>query len=109
MGQQPHAPVHVDLGRRRDDIIFDHDISWTQSQSNAGNPDSRPQAWAKNIFSIGGVAHRDNSNPADDSWQAGNGSTGPAADGRIKPTLCAYYDNIGTSDLTGSAGYSSGN
>src|SRR5690606_19661474 len=45
----------------------------------------------------------------DDSWAAGNGSTGPAADGRIKPELCAYYDGIGTSDRTGSAGYSSGN
>ena len=25
-----------------DDIVFDHDIPWTQSQSNAGNQDSRP-------------------------------------------------------------------
>ena len=92
-----------------DDIVFDHDISWTQSQSNAGNQDSRPQAWAKNIFSIGGVRHNNNSNPNDDSWQAGGASIGPASDGRIKPTLCAYYDAIGTSDRTGSAGYSNGN
>ncbi len=90
-----------------DDIVFDHDISWTQSQSNAGNQDSRPQAWAKNVFSIGGVRHSNNSNPNDDSW-SGGGSTGPASDGRIKPTLCAYYDGIGTSDRTGSSGYSSG-
>ncbi len=90
-----------------DDIVFDHDISWTQSQSNAGNQDSRPQAWAKNVFSIGGVRHNNNSNPNDDSW-SGSGSTGPASDGRIKPTLCAYYDGIGTSDRTGSSGYSSG-
>ena len=92
-----------------DDIIFDHDIAWTQSQSNAGNQQSRPQAWAKNIFSIGGVAHYNNSNPLDDSWAGGGGSTGPAADGRIKPDLSAYYEGIGTSDRTGSAGYSSGN
>ncbi|MCA8970303.1 MAG: S8 family serine peptidase [Planctomycetes bacterium] len=92
-----------------DDIIFDHDIVWTNSQSNAGNQDSRPEAWAKNIISIGGVAHRNNANPLDDSWQAGNGSTGPAADGRIKPDLCAYYDGILCSDRTGSAGYSSQN
>ena len=90
-----------------DDIVFDHDISWTQSQSNAGNQDSRPQAWAKNVFSIGGVRHNNNSNPNDDSW-SGGGSTGPASDGRIKPTLCAYYDGIGTSDRTGGSGYSSG-
>lgn len=90
-----------------DDIVFDHDLMWTQSQSNAGNQDSRPQAWAKNIMSIGGVRHGNNSNPLDDSW-SGSGSTGPASDGRIKPTLSAYYDSTGTSDRTGSAGYSSG-
>ncbi len=88
-----------------DDIIFDHDMPWTQSQSNSGGTPSRPQAWAKNIFSVGGVVHRDNSNPLDDSWKAGRGSTGPAADGRIKPDLCAYYDRIFCSDRTGSAGY----
>ena len=91
-----------------DDIVFDHNLSWTQSQSNAGNQDSRPQAWAKNVFSIGGVNHANDSNPLNDSWQNGSASIGPASDGRIKPTLCAYYDNIGTSDRTGSAGYSSG-
>ncbi len=91
-----------------DDITFDHDLAWTQSQSNAGNQDSRPQAWAKNIFSIGGVNHGNNSNPNDDSWQNGGASIGPASDGRIKPTMTAYYDNIGTSDRTGSSGYSSG-
>jgi hypothetical protein len=92
-----------------DDIVFDHDIAWTQSQSNTGNQNSRPQAWAKNVFSIGGVNHANNSNPLDDSWANGGASTGPASDGRIKPDLCAYYDNIGTSDLTGSAGYSANN
>lgn len=92
-----------------DDIIFDHGIVWTNSQSNAGNQDSRPEAWAKNIMSIGGVRHRNNSNPLDDTW-SGGGSTGPAADGRIKPDLCAYYDGILCSDLSGRSGYNrSGN
>ncbi len=90
-----------------DDIVFDHDILWTQSQSNAGNQDSRPEAWAKNIMSIGGVRHGNNANPLDDTWSFG-GSTGPASDGRIKPTLSAYYDGTGTSDRTGSSGYSNG-
>ena len=84
-----------------DDIIFDHDLAWTQSQSNAGNQDSRPQAWAKNVFSIGGVNHQNDSNPNNDSWQNGGASIGPASDGRIKPTLCAYYDNIGTTSQGG--------
>ncbi|MFK7740554.1 MAG: S8 family serine peptidase [Planctomycetota bacterium] len=90
-----------------DDIVFDHRIPWTQSQSNAGNQDSRPQAWGKNIISVGGVYHFGDSNPANDSWNNG-GSTGPAQDGRSKPDLCAYYDGVGTSDRTGNAGYTSG-
>ncbi|MEC8251782.1 MAG: S8 family serine peptidase [Planctomycetota bacterium] len=83
-----------------DDAVFDHDIAWTQSQSNAGNQDSRPQAWAKNVFSIGGVRHQNNADPLDDTW-SGSGSTGPASDGRIKPTLAAYYDGIGTTSQGG--------
>jgi len=91
-----------------DDIVFDHRIPWTQSQSNAGTQMSRPQAWAKNVISVGAVDHFNDSNPANDSWASGSGSIGPAADGRIKPDLCAYYDWTWTSDLTGAAGYSTG-
>lgn len=103
--------AYTSISAESDDIVFDHDITWTQSQSNTGNQNSRPQAWGKNVFSIGAVRHYDNSNPADDSYLGSTtpASRGPAADGRIKPDLCAYYDNIGTSDLSGSAGYSSGN
>ncbi|HEX5054215.1 MAG TPA: S8 family serine peptidase [Planctomycetota bacterium] len=101
--------TYTSISADTDDIIFDHDIAWTQSQSNTGTTLSRPQAWAKNVFSIGGVQHFDNSNPLDDSYLAGGASHGPAADGRIKPTMCAYYDAIATSDRTGAAGYSSGN
>ncbi len=92
---------YTSISADADDIIFDNDIPWTQSQSNAGNQDSRPQAWAKNIFSIGGVEHFDNADRFDDSWAAGGASTGPAADGRIKPDLCAYYDSILTAALGG--------
>ena len=98
---------YTSVSAEADDITFDHDLAWTQSQSNAGNQDSRPQAWAKNVFSIGGVNHQNDSNPNNDSWQNGGASIGPASDGRIKPDMCAYYDNIGTSDITGSGGYSS--
>jgi len=89
-----------------DDIVFDHRIPWTQSQSNAGNQDSRPQAWAKNVISVGGVFHGNNSSAADDSW-GGGGSTGPAQDTRSKPDLAAYYDNVWASDRAGTAGYNS--
>lgn len=74
--------------------IFDHDLAICQSQSNAGDQMSRPQAWAKNIISGGAIRHQDTATPVDDT-QSGT-STGPATDGRIKPDLCGYYDNIRT-------------
>ncbi|WP_394848207.1 S8 family serine peptidase [Pendulispora brunnea] len=86
-----------------DALILQHDIPITQSQSNAGNQDSRPQAWAKNIISIGAVYHQGTVDPADDKWNAG-GSTGPAQDGRIKPELCAYYDQTTTATVNGGYG-----
>src|SRR5205823_597496 len=69
-----------------DDIVFDHDILICQSQSNAGTRSSRPQAWAKNVLSVGGERHFDTLDRADDQWNR-SASIGPAADGRIKPDL----------------------
>jgi serine protease AprX len=86
-----------------DEIIFELDIPITQSQSNAGDQDSRPEAWSKNIISIGGVKHGDNADASDDRWGR-SGSIGPARDGRIKPDLTAYYDAILTTSVSG--GYS---
>ncbi len=74
-----------------DDIIFQLDFTILQSQSNAGNQDSRPQAWAKNIVSVGGAKHADTATPDDDRWSFG-GSTGPSVEGRIKPDLTHFYD-----------------
>lgn len=76
-----------------DDILFDQNIVILQSQSNTGNTLSRPQAWAKNIVSVGGIRHNDTTNTADDSWN-GAGSIGPASDGRIKPDLCHWFESI---------------
>jgi serine protease AprX len=82
-------------------IIHRFDIPICQSQSNTGTTDSRPQAWAKNIISVGGIVHHNTANPNDDS-QSGT-SMGPADDGRIMPDLCAYYDSVFPTD--GAAGY----
>ncbi len=90
--------------KEMDDIIFAHDIPVTQSQSNSGGLPSRPQAWAKNIISVGGAYHFNNPDPGDDRWNNG-ASTGPAEEGRVKPDLCAYYDQINTTE--GSTGYTS--
>ncbi len=80
-----------------DKIIFELDIPVTQSQSNLGSVQSRPQAWAKNIISVGGLYHYNNDNSEDDAWDR-SGSIGPSKDGRIKPDLSAFYDEIDTTD-----------
>ncbi|GAB2756966.1 S8 family serine peptidase [Streptomyces bullii] len=78
-----------------DDIVFDHDILICQSQGNTGNRWGRPQAWAKNVVSVGGAYHYDTLSRTDDAWNGGAG-IGPAADGRIKPDLTNYYDAVYT-------------
>ena len=77
-----------------DEILFDHDLVLTQSQSNSGNQDSRPQAWAKNAVAVGGIHGYDTMSRADDDWSLA--SIGPAADGRIKPDLSNFYGFIWT-------------
>lgn len=76
-----------------DDLVFRYDLLVTQSQSNTGTPDSRPEAWAKNVVSVGGVNAYGTTDTADDAWAA-SASTGPAYDGRIKPDLVHFYDGI---------------
>jgi len=97
------------ISQDMDLVLFDHArISILQSQSNAGNQDSRPQAWAKNIISVGGVRHYGTLSKSDDAWNSG-ASIGPAADGRIKPDIASFYDGILATDQVGSAGYTSSN
>jgi hypothetical protein len=87
------------ISAEMDEILFDHDILITQSQSNTGNRNSRPEAWAKNIVSVGGVHGSDTLNRADDYWRSA--SIGPANDGRLKPDLSHFYGNILTIADTG--------
>ena len=106
-----HAPTldYTSVTAELDDVLFQLDLPTTQSQSNNGSQLSRPQAWAKNVISVGGVWHYDNANAADDTWAragASAASIGPASDGRIKPDLCGYYDAVQCGDLMGADGYS---
>lgn len=87
---------YTSISAELDDIIFLNDILLTQSQSNTGSILSRPQAWAKNIVSVGGINHENTLTTTDDFW--GNASIGPAADGRVKPDLVHFYDLIWTTD-----------
>ncbi len=87
-----------------DDILFHMNVLICQSQSNLGNQNSRPQAWAKNIVSVGGVYHFNTLTKTDDHWNSG-ASIGPAADGRIKPDLCDVYDQVFTTYYTADNAY----
>jgi hypothetical protein len=97
----PQTTQYTSKSQELDDIIFINDIVICQSQSNTGNQSSRPQAWAKNMVSVGATFHQNTLTKADDSWSFG-ASIGPASDGRIKPDLLHFYDNIFTT--TGSTG-----
>ncbi|HET6286601.1 MAG TPA: S8 family serine peptidase [Amycolatopsis sp.] len=87
-----------------DKIVFDHDLLICQSQSNAGTQQSRPQAWSKNVLSVGGQYHYNTLGRTDDKWNGG-ASIGPAADGRIKPELSNYYDRIDTTSSGSDTSY----
>jgi PKD repeat protein len=91
---------YTSISQEMDDIIWRLDIAITQSMSNAGDQDSRPQAWAKNIISVGGIYHYNTLSTADDEWSFGS-SIGPAADGRIKPDVSYWYDSIYTTTTGG--------
>ena len=99
----PRDTDYTTISAQMDDIAFLNDILITQSQSNSGTRDSRPQAWAKNIVSVGGINHSRTLHREDDfHWAA---STGPAADGRIKPDLSHFYDSIETTSSAGPREY----
>jgi serine protease AprX len=97
---------YTTISAEMDTMLFDLDITLLQSQSNNGNTLSRPQAWSKNIVSIGGAFHFNTLSMSDDRWNGG-ASTGPAADGRIKPDLCNAYDQILTTTSTNDTAYTS--
>ncbi|NOX91311.1 MAG: S8 family serine peptidase [Gammaproteobacteria bacterium] len=89
-----------------DDYLFQFPILSLQSQSNAGARPSRPQAWAKNIVSIGAFHHKSTTTRNDDEWFVNNGgSIGPADDGRIKPDLSFFYDGIRSANNTSDTSY----
>ncbi|MFB9908685.1 S8 family serine peptidase [Allokutzneria oryzae] len=87
-----------------DKTIFDTDMFICNSQSNAGTQQSRPEAWAKNVLSVGGQNHKNTLDRSDDQWNR-SASIGPAADGRIKPDVSHYYDNIDTTSSTSDTSY----
>ncbi len=95
----PRTTEYTTISAETDDVLFQVDYFSCQSMSNAFlQPQTRPQAWAKNIVAVGGVVHENTVDRADDY---ADGSTGPAADGRVKPDLTHFYDWIYTTSASG--------
>lgn len=97
---------YTTISAEMDDVLFNHQVLHTQSQSNTGNQLSRPQAWAKNIVSVGGIKHMSTADRSDDNWTFG-ASIGPAEDGRIKPDLAFFYDSILSASSSSDTSYTS--
>ncbi|MCO1578821.1 S8 family serine peptidase [Crossiella sp. SN42] len=95
---------YTTISAAMDKIVFDLDLFICQSQSNAGSRQSRPEAWAKNVLSVGAQYHKNTLSRTDDTWNRG-ASIGPAADGRIKPEISNYYDAIDTTTSTSDTAY----
>lgn len=94
----PWDKNYTTISAETDDYLMLVDYLSFQSQSNSGSQLSRPQAWAKNIVSVGGVVHNNTLTKSDDG--VSGASTGPASDERIKPDLSHIYDEIYTTMAT---------
>jgi hypothetical protein len=86
---------YTTVSAEMDDAVFDFDLVVLHSQGNSGSQFSVEHAWGKNVVGVGGIIHFNTTTLNDDLWGF-SGSIGPAADGRIKPDLCFWYDSIRT-------------
>ncbi len=98
--------TYTTISAEMDLAAFASGLFITQSQSNTGSQASRPEAWAKNVVAVGGIAHQDTAGTQDDCY-CGYASTGPAADGRVKPDLALHNDAILTTAYWSDLGYTS--
>lgn len=107
-GTSPLATEYTSASSELDQIVFDYDIVILQGQGNYDDQDALREAWGKNIVSVGGIFHYNTASLSNDQWDGpgSNASIGPAEDGRIKPDLSFWYDNILTTTTTST--YTSG-
>jgi len=92
-GNGPSPAGYPSLSFEMDDIIHRYDLLICQAFGNSGGTIAFRQAWAKNVVTVGGIRHFDTLDTSDDAWN-GAGSIGPATDGRIKPDLAYWSDQI---------------
>jgi serine protease AprX len=97
--------TYTTISAEVDDYLWRVDYLSCQSQSNAsGTRDSRPQAWAKNIVSVGGINHNESLNYNNHVWATG-ASVGPSAELRVKPDLAHSFSGVYTTNTTSTTGY----
>ena len=82
------STAYTSISMLMDQIIFDLDLSILQSQSNQGGQQSRPESWAKNVVSVGGMYHYDTLTRSDDAWATARASARPRTEGS-SPTSAA--------------------
>ena len=95
----PRTRNYTTISAEVDDYLFQ--VDYLSCQATGNDPliaQGRPQAWAKNIVSVGGVIHQNTLTRVDDTAA---GSVGPAPDGRVKPDLIHFYDNVFTTGAGG--------
>ncbi|MFN0157671.1 MAG: S8 family serine peptidase, partial [Bacteroidota bacterium] len=95
-GANPLGYSYGSVSRELDAIASTYDLLICQAQGNFAGVDSHPQAWAKNVVSVGGFYHIDSFDYSDDQFIPGTASFGPAPDGRVKPDLSNFYDKVYT-------------
>ena len=104
-GWLPLSSDYTNRTAEVDDAIFQTDLLVTWGQGNSGDQVGLQEPWAKNLIAVGGFLHGNTLTTQDDSWSS-TGSIGPARDGRIKPDMTAFYDNIYVAGHQNDQGYS---
>lgn len=90
----PSAYGYAVVPAEIDRILDTYDIIRCQAQGNDSTAawNSALEAWAKNGVSVGGVRHVNRLDPDTHLWSMA--SYGPAPDGRIKPDLTHFIDQV---------------
>src|SRR5262245_1126294 len=74
----PETDQYSSVAQNLDQILFGRNrFSILHGQANTGNQVCSPQAWAKNVISVGGMKHHNTLTRSDDEWDHG-ASIGPA-------------------------------
>jgi hypothetical protein len=87
-----------------DDLVLEYDLAVCSSIGNTtGSGNGMSGSWAKNAFIVGGVDPRGSLRREDHRPMS---TSGPALDGRVKPDLVHFADNVLCANASSPRGYS---